>query len=348
MRYRLLGKSGLRVSELCLGTMTFGETWGWGSPKEESLKIYNRYRDAGGNFIDTANVYTGGTSETFLGEFMEAHRHEVVLATKYTNAWPGNDPKDPNAGGNHRKSMMQAVEASLKRLRTDYIDLYLLHIWDRMTPIEEVVRGFEDLVRQGKILYAGISDMPAWLVARAQTLAELRGWAPFINLQIEYSLVQRTVERELLPMARTLGLGVTAWSPLAGGILTGKYAGGLTSAGESRFATPAMQHRYSMDERKTAITATVQSIAKETGRSPAQVAIAWLLAKQTVPIIGARRIAQLEDNLASAALVLSGEHVRRLDEVSKIELGFPHDFVESDLVKNLTTGGLHASIVGAG
>jgi aryl-alcohol dehydrogenase-like predicted oxidoreductase len=347
MRYRLLGNSGLRVSELCLGTMTFGETWGWGSPKEESRKIYDRFREAGGNFIDTANVYTAGTSETFLGEFMEGHRHEVVLATKYTNAWAGNDPKDPNAGGNHRKSMMQAVEASLRRLRTDYIDLYLLHIWDRMTPIEEVMRGFDDLMRQGKILHPGVSDMPAWLVARGNTLAEWRGWAPFINLQIEYSLVQRTVERDLIPMARALGLGVTAWSPLAGGILTGKYAAGLEKAGDSRYAAPMMQARYSNDQRKTAITAEVQKVAAETGRSPAQVSLAWLLARQSIPIIGARRIAQLEDNLASAAGTLSPEHILRLDEVSKIELGFPHDFVESDFVKNLTTGGLHAAIVGA-
>ncbi len=202
------------MSDVCLGTMTFGETWGWGSAKEESRKIYDRFRQEGGNFIDTANIYTNGTSETFLGEFMEGHRHEIVLATKYTNAMPG---RDPNAGGNQRKNMMQAVEASLRRLRTDYIDLYLLHIWDQMTPIEEVMRGFEDLVQQGKILYPAVSDMPAWLVARGHTLAELRGWAPFVNLQIEYSLIQRTVERELLPMARSLGIGVTAWSPLAGG-----------------------------------------------------------------------------------------------------------------------------------
>ena len=219
MRYKLLGKSGLRVSELCLGTMTFGEDWGWGSPRDESRKVYDAFLEAGGNFIDTANVYTNGTSERFLGEFMSGHRDRVVLATKYSNAAPGNDP---NAAGNHRKSMMQSVEASLKRLKTDYIDLYWLHIWDQITPIEEVMRAFDDLVRQGKILYAGVSDMPAWVVAKANTLAELRGWTPFVGLQIEYSLIERTPERELLPMAADLGLGVTAWSPLAGGMLTGK------------------------------------------------------------------------------------------------------------------------------
>ena len=237
MRYKLLGKSGLRVSELCLGTMTFGEDWGWGASHEESRKVYDAFREAGGNFIDTANVYTNGTSERLLGEFIQGHREQIVLATKYTNAAPGNDP---NAAGNHRKSMVQALEASLKRLKTDYIDLYWLHIWDRITPVEEVMRAFDDLVRQGKILYAGVSDMPAWVVAKANTLAELRGWTPFVGLQIEYSLIERTPERELLPMAADLGLGVTAWSPLAGGVLTGKQleAGGVK---DSRQSEPAMQ-----------------------------------------------------------------------------------------------------------
>ncbi len=196
MRYRLLGKSGLRVSELCLGTMTFGEDFGWGSPKEESRKVYDAFLEAGGNFIDTANFYTNGTSESFLGEFMQGHRERLVLATKYTLSPPVNDP---NAAGNQRKNMMQAVEASLKRLQTDYIDLYWLHIWDQITPVEEVMRAFDDLVRQGKILYAGVSDMPAWVVAKGNTLAELRGWTPFVGLQIEYSLIERTPERELLP-----------------------------------------------------------------------------------------------------------------------------------------------------
>jgi aryl-alcohol dehydrogenase-like predicted oxidoreductase len=321
--------------------MTFGEDWGWGSPKEESRKIYEAFREAGGNFIDTANVYTMTASEQFLGEFMEGHRQEIVLATKYTNSMPG---RDPNAAGNHRKSMMQAVEASLKRLRTDYIDVYLLHIWDRMTPIEEVMRGFDDLVRQGKVVYPAVSDMPAWLVSRGNTLAEARGWAPFINLQIEYSLMQRTVERELIPMAHALGIGVTAWSPLAGGLLTGKYAKGLEGAGDSRFTTPMMQNRYSPDARKEAIIAAVQEVAHEVGRAPAQVAIAWVLQQQVIPIIGARRMEQFADNLAAATLTLSPEQLYKLDDVSKVELGFPHDFVNSEFVKNLTTAGHYASI----
>jgi aryl-alcohol dehydrogenase-like predicted oxidoreductase len=324
--------------------MTFGEEWGWGTPQQESRAIYDRFREAGGNFVDTANVYTGGTSEKFLGEFIEGHRQEVVLTTKYTNSMPA---RDPNAAGNHRKSMMQAVEASLARLRTDYIDLYLLHIWDRMTPIEEVMRAFDDLVRQGKILYAGVSDMPAWLVSRANTLAELRGWSPFINLQIEYSLIERTVERDLLPMARALGIGVTAWSPLAGGQLTGKYKQGLQAAGDSRFTSPMMQGRYSSDARRAAITDAVEQVSKEAGRPPAQVAIAWVLSQNVIPIIGARRMNQFEDNLAASTVTLTPEQLRKLDEVSKVELGFPHDMVNSEFVRSLTTAGLHAAIVGA-
>src|ERR1700729_4104753 len=223
MRYRLLGNSGLRVSEAALGTMTFGEDWGWGSPKEESRKVYDTFRESGGNFIDTANIYTNGTSESLLGEFMQGHRQSVVLATKYSNSFPGTDP---NAAGNHRKNMVQAVEASLKRLKTDYVDLYWLHIWDQITPVEEVMRAFDDLVRQGKVLYIGVSDAPAWWIAQANTLAELRGWASFIGLQIEYSLIERTVERELIPMAKAFNLGMVAWSPLAGGLLSGKYHSG--------------------------------------------------------------------------------------------------------------------------
>ena len=265
MRYRLLGKSGLRVSELCLGTMTFGEDLGWGSPKEESRKVYDAFLEAGGNFIDTANFYTNGTSESFLGEFMKGYRDRLVLATKYTLGLPVNDP---NAAGNQRKSMVQAVEASLKRLQTDFIDLYWLHIWDQLTPIEEVMRAFDDLVRQGKILYAGVSDMPAWVVAKANTLAEFRGWTPFIGLQIEYSLIERTPERELLPMASNLGLGVTAWSPLAGGMLTGKYADPKPGeAGKRRFDNEGMAQFQASDARATAIAKEVQAVARECGRS---------------------------------------------------------------------------------
>ena len=219
MRFKLLGKSGLRVSEICLGTMTFGEDWGWGSSKDESRKIFDTYIEAGGNFFDTANMYTNGTSEKMLGEFASKDRGRYIIATKYT--FPIRE-KDPNSGGNHRKSLVQSVERSLANLKTDYIDLIWVHAWDCFTPVEEVMRALDDLVRAGKILYVGVSDYPAWLVARANTLAEFKGWTPFVALQIEYSLVERAPERDLIPMARNFGLTVTPWSPLGGGVLTGK------------------------------------------------------------------------------------------------------------------------------
>jgi aryl-alcohol dehydrogenase-like predicted oxidoreductase len=340
MRYRLLGKSGLRVSELCLGTMTFGEELGWGSSKEESRKVYDAFLEAGGNFLDTANFYTNGTSETFLGEFMRGQRERLVLATKYTLGHPGTDP---NAGGNQRKNMMQAVEASLKRLQTDYIDLYWLHAWDQLTPVEEVMRGFDDLVRQGKILYAGVSDMPAWVVAKANTLAELRGWTSFVGLQIEYSLIERTPERELLPMTSGMGLTVTAWSPLAGGVLTGKYTGSKEGqGGAKRFDTPQMSQFVSSGPRTDAIAQEVQAVARECGRSPAQVALAWLRQRPVlvIPIIGARRLEQVQDNLGSIELKLDQPHLNRLDDVSRIELGFPHDFYKKDMVRTIVFGGM--------
>src|ERR671929_1690213 len=236
MKYQLLGKSGLRVSELCLGAMTFGEEWGWGASKEECDKIFNAYVDAGGNFIDTANNYTGGTSEKYVGEFISGDRDRFVLATKYTsNTRRG----DPNAGGNHRKNIAQSLETSLKRLNTDYIDLYWVHAWDPLTPIEETMRALDDMVRAGKILYIGISDAPAWVVSQANTLANLKGWTEFTGLQIEYSLIERTPERELLPMADALNIGVTAWSPLGGGVLTGKYNKGYEVSQQEQTKSPS-------------------------------------------------------------------------------------------------------------
>jgi aryl-alcohol dehydrogenase-like predicted oxidoreductase len=323
--------------------MTFGEDWGWGSSRDESRQILDAFLEAGGNFIDTANVYTNGSSETLLGQFLQGHRDSAVLATKYTNGVPGTDP---NAAGNQRKNMMRAVEASLKRLQTDYIDLYWLHIWDKITPLDEVMRGFDDLVKQGKILHAGVSDMAAWAVARANTLAELRGWTPFVGLQIEYSLIERTVERELIPMAEALGLGVTAWSPLAGGVLTGKYSEGKAEA-NARMNSEMMKGFSRSDERSQAIVAEVQSVARKVGRSPAQVALAWLRQRTVpiIPIVGARRLAQFKDNLACLDLTLSGEQVGRLDSVSRIELGFPHEFYDRDMVKGLVYGGLADRIV---
>src|SRR4030081_3702934 len=260
MKYRLLGKSGLRVSEAALGTMTFGDEWGWGSPKAEAQKVYETYREAGGNFIDTANFYTNGTSERFLGDFVQRDRQSVVLATKYSNAARGNDP---NAAGNHRKSMVQALEGSLKRLQTDYIALYWVHIWDGITPVEEVMRGLDDMVRQGKVLYVGISDAPAWWIAQANTLAELRGWTPFTGLQIEYNLMERTVERELVPMAKALNLGLTAWSPLARGILTGKYHGHGSSE-QGRLNSDTMKDLMPEQQRTDRVVTAVKAVSDQT------------------------------------------------------------------------------------
>lgn len=344
MKYRLFGNSGLRVSEISLGTMTFGEDWGWGSSKDEAHKIYDAYRQAGGNFIDTANIYTNGTSETFVGEFIRDHRESVVLATKYSNAGSGNDA---NASGNHRKNMVQAVEHSLRRLQTDYIDLYWMHIWDQMTPVEEVMRAFDDLVRQGKVLYIGVSDAPAWWTARANTLAELRGWTQFIGLQIEYSLVERTVERELIPMAKELKLGQAAWSPLGGGLLSGKYHSGR--AVDGRYSSDMIKSFQRTGERADRIVVAVQTVAAQTGRSAAQVALAWLRYRDipVIPIIGARRISQLEDNLASLELELTPEQVSALDDASAIELGFPYELYRNELAKTLAYGGMRDKILAA-
>ena len=342
INYQLLGKTGLRVADFCLGTMTFGEDWGWGSSKDEARKIYEYYREQGGNFIDTANIYTNGSSETFLGEFLSGHRSEVVLATKYTNTNPGTNP---NAGGNHRKSMMEAVEASLKRLKTDYIDLYWMHIWDQMTPVEEVMRAFDDLVRQGKVLYIGISDAPAWWVAKANTLADLRGWTSFAGLQIEYSLAERTAERELLPMARAFGLTIAAWSPLAGGLLTGKYLDEAPKS-DGRMTSEMMAGFRKDKAEEDRIARAVIAVAKKLGASPAQVALAWLRHAEVpvIPIIGAKKLSQLQDNLAAADVELDADDLTALNEASAIKLGFPHDFYSMPMVQTLVFGGLRDRI----
>ena len=338
MNYKLLGKSGLRVSEISLGTMTFGEEWGWGTHKDESRKIFDAFATAGGNFIDTADGYTNGTSEKMVGEFVESERERFVVATKYSfNGRPG----DPNAGGNHRKHMVEALNGSLKRLGVDYVDLYWVHAWDELTPIDEVMRGLDDLVRAGKILYLGISDAPAWWVARANTLAELRGWTPFVGLQIEYNLIERTPERELLPMASALGLGVTAWSPLASGLLSGKY---VKNTGEEKRLDKAASFEK-LSERNLSIAKAVVEVAEEIGKSPAQVALNWLRAKPgVIPIIGARKFSQFEDNLNCLQWTLETKHVARLDQVSHVELGFPMDFLRRKEVHDFLHGGIFEKI----
>jgi aryl-alcohol dehydrogenase-like predicted oxidoreductase len=342
--YRLLGRSGLRVSPLALGTMTFGADWGWGADKDESRALFDRYLEQGGNFIDTANMYTNGTSEHLLGEFARAERERLVLATKYTML---RRPGDPNSGGNHRKSMVASVEASLRSLNTDYIDLLYLHAWDFTTPVEEILRGLDDLVRQGKVLYVGVSDTPAWQIARMQTIADLRGWSPLVALQIEYSLVERTVERDLIPMAQELGLGVLPWSPLAAGVLTGKYSRADLLESNST-ANPESTRREvaaaqgSLTERGLAIAEVVKQIAGETGHTPAAVALAWTLRNPAViaPIVGARTVAQLDDNLGAMEVEFEPEQLARLDDASAIDPGFPHEFLRRDLTRNVIAGGL--------
>lgn len=328
--YRLLGRSGLRVSPLALGTMTFGTDWGWGADKDECRKIFERYAELGGNFIDTANRYTNGTAETFVGEFIKGRRDQFVIATKYTlNMRPG----DPNAGGSHRKNLVQSLEASLKRLQVDYIDLYWVHAWDRYTLIEEVMRALDDVVRQGKVLSVGISDAPAWKVAQANTLASLRGWSPFVALQIQYSLIERTSERDLIPMAQEFGLAVMPWAILGSGVLTGKH---------SRPDNDSLRGDWGRlrDERNRIIVDEVVKVAQEIGYSPAQVAINWVLQRPgvTSPLIGARTVQQFEDNVAALDFTLSAEQVARLNKVSEIDLGFPHNFITPALVKDLIAG----------
>jgi aryl-alcohol dehydrogenase-like predicted oxidoreductase len=340
MRYALLGRSGLKVSELCLGTMTFGAEWGWGADKDGCRAIFDSFVNAGGNFFDTANLYTGGSSERLLGDFVSTDRDAAVLATKYTNALPG--ARDPNAAGNQRKNMVQSLEASLKRLGTDRIDLFWVHAWDFLTSCEDVMRGLDDLVHQGKVLHVGISNAPAWVIARCNTLAELRAWTPFVALQIEYSLIERTVERELIPMARAFDLAVMAWSPLASGILTGKYA--TTGAENEKRRLDKTRMRAQGVERDTEIVRMVATVGAELDASPGQVALAWVRAKGVLPILGARTLRQIEDNLGCIDLRLSGEQIARLDDISKTPLGFPHDFLTQS--QTVTYGGFADRIDG--
>jgi aryl-alcohol dehydrogenase-like predicted oxidoreductase len=383
MKYFLLGKSGLRVSEICLGTMTFGKEWGWGASKEESRKIFDAYVNSGGNFIDTANIYTDGTSEKYVGDFVSYDRDRFVIATKYTsNTRAG----DPNAGGNHRKNMVQSLEATLRRLSTDYIDLYWVHAWDQTTPIEEMMRALDDMVKSGKILYIGISDAPAWVVSQANTLANLKGWTEFASIQIEYSLIERTSERELLPMTNALDIGITAWSPLGSGVLTGKYnkssnrepknntinkdykqtestnndantiTGSSTSTSDQQESSRLNVANFSelsntlLKERNLRIAEEVINIAQEIKRTPSQVALNWIreskkiFRNKIIPIIGAKNLVQINDNLSCMEFALTDDHIDRLNQISKIELGFPHDFLSSDAIRNIIYGGTYSSI----
>lgn len=331
--YYTLGRSGLRVSRLSLGTMTFGTEWGWGSDEDTARQLFNTYVDAGGNFVDTADLYTNGTSEIWTGKFIAERslRDRIVLATKFSYS---SDPSNPNAGGNGRKNIMRAVESSLKRLGTDYIDLYFLHTWDSITPVEEVMRTLDDLVRSGKVRYVGLSDTPSWYAARAQTLAEWRGYEPISALQLEYSLVERNIEQEFVPLGLELGMSIMVWSPLASGLLSGKYrpSEGVLNAGGRLDAlkdsqNPAFQK---FNDRNWAIVAELETVAKEIGRSMAQVAVNWTATRPGVGsvIVGATKLSQLNDNLQALDFELPQELSDRLNAVSRLHPQFPYSFFD--------------------
>jgi len=333
MRYKLFGHSGLRVSELCLGTMTFGDDWGWGATKAESRKIFDTFAERGGNYIDTANNYTNGTSEKFLGEFIASDRDRFVVATKYTLS---ERPSDPNFGGNHRKNMLRSIEGSLERLKTDHVDLLWLHMWDGVTPVEEVLRALDDLVRAGKVLYVGISDTPAWVAAQANAIADLRGWSRFVAYQGEYSLASRAPERDVLPMTRALDMAFTPWGMLEGGELTGKYNLPTKEAKRSKDTSPRIK----------SLATELMAIAEEIGHTPSQVAINWVRQQPylVIPILGARSRKQLLDNMGCLDFELTPEQLKKLSEASPIDLGFPHSFLGSNHVRGLIFGKTFAQL----
>ena len=333
MRYKLFGRSGLRVSELCLGTMTFGDDWGWGASKDESRKMFDAFAEAGGNFIDTSNNYTNGTSEKLVGEFIASDRDRFVVATKYTLS---ERPEDPNFGGNHRKNMFRSIEGSLKRLSTDHVDLLWLHMWDSVTPVEEVMRALDDLVRAGKVLYIGISDTPAWVVSQANAIAELRGWSRFVAYQGEYSLASRAPERDIMPMTHALEMAFTPWGILEGGEMTGKYNAPSEEPKRSKDTSPRIK----------SLAAELMSLADEIGRTPSQIAINWVRQQPylVIPIVGARSEKHLRDNMGCLNFELTAEQITRLSNASPIDLGFPHSFLGSDHVRGLIFGKTFAQI----
>lgn len=342
LKYRLLGKTGLRVSEICLGTMSFGNQWGFGADKETSFRVLGAYAEAGGNFLDTANKYHGGETEEIVGEWLEGKRERFVVATKYSLSM---DPNDPNAAGSHRKNLRHAVEASLRRLRTDVIDLLWVHAWDELTPMDETMRALDDLVRAGKVLYVGVSDTPAWVVSASNVMAELRGWSPFAGIQIEYSLLERTPERDLLPMADAFDLSILAWAPLGAGVLTGKY----TRCGqqEESLRRGGNESRGRTTDRALTIARAVDQVADELGVTSAQVATAWVLDQgyRAIPIVGARKIEQIQDSLRAVSVELSDAHRAKLDEVSRVSLGFPMEFLKNESIMDVVRGEVRARIV---
>lgn len=342
--YVTLGRSGLRVSPLCLGAMTFGEDLGWGSSVEESQQIMDRYIERGGNFIDTANFYTKSHSEKIIGDHIGRHasrRDRLVIATKFSgNLYPG----DPNGGGSGRKAIVAQAENSLRRLQTDYIDLYWLHNWDVHTPIDETMAALDDLVRSGKVRYLGVSDTPAWKIAEANVTARFRGWSAFIGLQIEYSLLERSVEQELVPMALELGLGITPWSPLKSGALSGKYRRENHDQVKADRAAFIASH---LNERTYGIVDALDEIARAHDSTVARVALSWVQGQPgvTSTIIGARRLAQLDDNLAALDVVLTAEERARLAALTAPTLGFPQSM--QPMFPAIHNGGTTVNGVGA-
>jgi aryl-alcohol dehydrogenase-like predicted oxidoreductase len=341
MRYKLLGPSGLRVSEVCLGTMSFGDAWGFGADEKESHRILVSFAEAGGNFIDTANKYHEGQSEEIVGRFIESERDRWVVATKYTLEMQSGDP---NGAGSSRKNMRQSVEASLRRLKTDYLDLLWVHAWDYVTPVEEVMRGLDDLVRAGKVNYIGLSDTPAWIASQANTLAALHGWSPFVALQIEYSLIERTGERELLPVAEAFNLSVTAWAPMGAGVLTGKYTRSPDGTPDDSKRAAGNQRR--LTDRNLQIARELDRVADDLGVSSAQAAIAWVRqqSERTIPIVGIRTLDQLTDALGSLEVSLSSDHLASLDKTSEIELGFPYTLLRAPVEGQMVYGDLEPQI----
>jgi aryl-alcohol dehydrogenase-like predicted oxidoreductase len=331
VRYLTFGRrTGLRVSEYCLGTGNFGTGWGAGADADESRRIFDRFAEAGGTLLDTADSYQRDTeSENMLGDFLAHDRNHFVVATKYTNG-AGAKPRVSETG-NSRKNMIRSLEGSLRRLRTDYVDVYWAHFPDRMTPVEEIVRAFDDLTRAGKILHGALFNFPAWQVARAATIAELRGWSPVTGIQVEYSLADRTADREQVPMAEALGLAATFYHPLAGGLLTGKYRGDA----EGRMTIRAKGYHTEDTEQRTAVVTELIAVADEIGAPPAQVAMAWLhgradrSATALIPIVGPRTAGQLDDYLSALDVTLSDDQFGRLSEVSAVALGVPHDAADA-------------------
>ncbi|MFT5336637.1 MAG: aryl-alcohol dehydrogenase-like predicted oxidoreductase [Luteibaculaceae bacterium] len=329
MEYTLMGSSGIRISKICLGTMTFGTDWPFGSDKKESREVYHRYLEKGGNFLDTANLYTETTSEKYLGEFIQesGNRDELVISSKYSLR---TDIGKINNSGNHRKNLVQTVEGSLKRLKIDYLDLLFLHSWDFTVDVEDVMRSLDILVQQGKVLHIGFSDTPAWVISRAQTIAKLRGWEPICALQMEYSLAERSCDREILPMSDYYNMSFHAWSPLANGILTGKYTKENLPA---KVRMTENSKRY--NQRNLALGELVWDIAKKNNTNGAAVALHWLFTRTPymVPVIGARNAHQIDEQLESLSLNLPPEDILALDQASNIELGFPFDFLDQEHMK---------------